>query len=310
MPDWSAILSDAPLDLSSLAILVSHDRSGSHFLGSFIKALPGNRMVDEVCNEDALDPATNPMSFLGYRHNRALEVPDYGRRRNPKVVSQLLDEYFRFVAEQFPGENVTVDIKYGHVHNFEAAWWPIFRRPFLFEYARRNKIRIVHLSRWNTLETVISSLVAESRKLWHAIGDKPQAQASEAVTVDTRQLLEQIETLNEQKAAFFRWTRGLKCLPVIYEELVNHDTGHETRQRVAQFLDSAAPAGFQSPYRKVTPSMQVIVRNWDEVKKFCRDNELAHYLLPITASSESPEAAADPPKTAEPKVAEPEAHES
>jgi hypothetical protein len=276
-----------PDNLEPLALLLSHDRSGSHYMGSYIKALPSSRMVDEVCNEDAVDPATNPLSFFGFRHNRAAEVPDYGLRRNPRIVGELLDQYFAFVVQQAAGDNVTVDIKYGHVHNFEAAWWPVFRRPFLFEYARRNRIRIIHLSRWNTLETVISSLVAESRKLWHAVGDKPQAQASEAIEVDTRQLLEQITTLNDQKAAFFRWTRGLRCLPVIYEELVHPHGGPEVRARIASFLGRAAPQSFQSPYRKVTPSMEVIVRNWDEVKRFCRDNELAHYLLPLTIASET-----------------------
>jgi hypothetical protein len=282
-------------NLEPLTLLVSHDRSGSHYMGSYIKALPDSRIVDEICNEDALDPATNPLSFFGFRHDRAGEVPDYALRRNPKIVGDLLDEYFAFVVQQASGENVTVDIKYGHVHNFEAAWWPVFRRPFLFEYARRNRIRVLHLSRWNTLETVISSMVAESRKLWHAIGDKPQAQASEAIEVDTRQLLEQMATLNEQKAAFFRWTKGLRCLPVTYEELVHPTVGGETRRRIASFLNRTAPAAFQSPYRKVTPPMEVIVRNWEEVKRFCRDNELAHYLLPLTIPSEvetAPEAVA------------------
>jgi hypothetical protein len=274
-------------DFEPLTLLLSHDRSGSHYLGSYIKSLPKSRMVDEVCNEDALDPATNPLSFFGFRYKRSAEVPDYAMRRNPRVVGALLDEYFSFLLAQAEGSHVTVDIKYGHVHNFEAAWWPVFRRPFLFEYARRNKICIVHLSRWNSLETVISGFVAESRKVWHAIGDRPQAQASEAIEVDTRQMLEQIATLNEQKAGFFRWTRGLRCLPVSYEELTHPTIGPEVRGRIAAFLDLPAPDSFQSPYRKVTPPMSVIVRNWEEVKKFCRDSELSHYLLPLTLPAES-----------------------
>jgi hypothetical protein len=267
--------------MEPLTLLISHDRSGSHYLGSFLKSLPNSRIVDEVCNEDALDPATNPLSFFGFRYSRSKENPDYGLRRNPRVVEALLDDYFGFVVEQAAGAKVTVDIKYGHVHNFEAAWWPVLRRPFLFDYARRRKICVIHLSRWNSLEAVISGFVAESRRTWHAIGDKRPAQATEAVEVDIPQLAEQVAALDEQKAAFFRWTRGLRCLPVTYEELVHPEMGEQTRQRIASFLDVVAPDTFSSPYRKVTPPMPVIVRNWNEVKRFCRDNGLSHYLLPI-----------------------------
>ena len=275
-----------PRDMEPLTLLISHDRSGSHYLASFLKSLPNSRIVDEVCNEDALDPATNPLSFFGFRHDRSKKNPDYALRRNPRVVEALLDEYFGFVVEQASGAKVTVDIKYGHVHNFEAAWCPALRRPFLFEYARRNKICIIHLSRWNSLEAVISGFVAESRRTWHATGDKRPAQASEAIEVDIRHLGEQVAALDEQKAIVFRWSRGLRCLPVTYEELVHPGTEEQTRRRIASFLDVVAPATFQSPYRKVTPPLAAIVRNWDEVKRFCRDNGLSHYLLPVLPGGE------------------------
>jgi hypothetical protein len=268
-------------ELRPIVLLISHERSGSHFLASYIRALANNRTVDEVCNEGAVDPATNPMSFFGFRHKRAQQNPEFGLRRNPAVVSRLLDEYFAFVAASGEGANTTIDVKYGHVHNFEVGWWPVLRRPFLFEYVKKNEIRIIHLSRWNTLETVISGYVAESRKVWHSIGDNPDAQLSDAITVNPRRLADQIARLNEQKSSFFRWTRELRCLTISYEELVHPDIGVEARARIASFLDADPLTGFQSSYRKVTPGMEMVVRNWEEVQEFCRDHQLAHYLVPI-----------------------------
>jgi hypothetical protein len=268
-------------DLSGLTLLISHDRSGSHFLGSFIRALKDCRMVDEVCNEDALDPTTDPLSFFGFRHRRAAENPDFELRRKPHIVSALLDEYFAFVVEQSTQKTVTIDVKYGHVHNFEVAWWPIFRKPFLFEYVRTRRLRLIHLSRWNSLETLVSGYVAESRKLWHAIGDRPAAQPSEAVVVELSQLAEQIALLNAQKAAFHKWTHALRCLTVTYEELVHPSAAEGVRAQVARFLDTDVPENFASPYRKVTPPLHQIVRNWEELRRFCQDNELAHYLVPM-----------------------------
>jgi hypothetical protein len=188
------------IDLSPLTLLISHDRSGSHYLGSFIRALPYHRMIDEVCNEQAVDPVSNPLSFFGFRHRRATETPDYALRRNPNVVCALLDEYFAFVVAESQGSRVVVDIKYGHVHNFEIAWWPFFRRPYLFEYAQSRRLRMIHLSRWNSLETVISGELAESRRIWHATTGKPRASEADAIMVDRSRLLEQVTLLNEQKA--------------------------------------------------------------------------------------------------------------
>lgn len=265
--------------LSDLTLLVSHDRSGSHYLGSYIRMLPNQTIIDEVCNEEALDPVRDPLSFFGFRHRRSLENPDYALRRTPPIVSKLLDEYFSFVVESSPPGGVTVDVKYGHIHNFEIAWWPIFRKPFLFEYAGSRGIKVIHLCRWNSLEAVVSGQVAESRKVWHAIGTQRPAAPADAIDIDIKYVVRQIQVLNEQKAAIFRWTKNLRSLPVLYEELVDPVQGRAARDRVAEFLGSPPPKEFSSPYRKVTPAMHLMIRNWAEVSAFCRNNELSHYLL-------------------------------
>lgn len=267
------------IDLQNLTLLISHDRSGSHYLGSYIRSLPQQTMTDEVCNEQALDPVRDSLSFFGFRYRRSLEDPDYSLRRSPSVVSKLLDEYFAFALESSPPGGVTIDVKYGHVHNFEAAWWPIFRKPFLFEYAGSRGLKVIHLCRWNTLETIISGEVAEARKVWHAVGQQKPAGPADAVDVNTRHLARQIQMLNEQKAAIFRWTKSLRCLPLLYEELIDPVQGRACRERIAEFLGSAPPKEFSSPYRKVTPPIHLVIRNWAEVSTFCRENELSHYLL-------------------------------
>lgn len=266
-------------NLSDLTFLISHDRSGSHYLGSYIRSLSRQTMTDEICNEQALDPVRDPLSFFGFRHRRSLDDPDYSLRRTPAVVWKLLDEYFSFALDSSPPGGVTIDIKYGHIHNFEGAWWPVFRKPLLFEYAGSRKIKIIHLCRWNSLETVISGEVAESRKVWHAVGSQKPAGPADAVDVNTKRLVRQIQMLNDQKAAIFRWTKTLRCLPILYEELVDPIHGRPCRERVAEFLGSAPLQEFSSPYRKVTPAIHLVIRNWDEVSAFCRENELSQYLL-------------------------------
>lgn len=268
-----------PRNFGRLTLLISHDRSGSHYLGSFIRAVPNHRMVDEICNEQALDPVRDPLSFFGFRYARSLETPDYALRRTPAVVSNLLDDYFSFALASSPPGGLTIDIKYGHIHNFEVAWWPIFRKPFLFEYAGSRGIGIIHLSRWNSLETVVSGEVAEARKVWHAVGAQKPAGPADAIKVDKKQLVRQIEMLNDQKAAIFRWTRNLRCLPILYEELVDTVEGSACRARIAEFLGSVPPPDFSSSYNKVTPPMHLMIRNWHEISSFCRENDLSHYLL-------------------------------
>jgi hypothetical protein len=272
------------LRLDRITLLISHDRSGSHYLGSFIRTLPNHVMVDEICNEEALDPERAKLSFFGFRHRRARERPEYSLRRNPETVQALLDEYFSFVLESAPGKaGVTIDIKYGHIHNFEIAWWPIFRKPFLFQYAKKRGLKIIHLSRWNSLQTIISGQVAESRAVWHAIDDKKPATAADAIVLEKQRLPRRIAMLNEQKGAIAKWTRDCRCLSVLYEEFVDPSGAPECRARIARFLGTSAGAEFSSAYKKVTPPPEVIVANWEEVGEFCRENELGHYLLPFAS---------------------------
>jgi len=266
--------------LDKLTLLISHDRSGSHYLTSFIRALPGQQMIDEVCNEQALDPAKDPLSFFGFRYRLSLSEPDYGLRRNPMIVMNLLDRYFTFVLKSLEPEAVTIDIKYGHIHNFDIAWWPIFRRPFLFEFCRQRGIKIIHLSRWNSLHAVVSGEVAESRKIWHAIGKTSPAQAADAVHLDKQKVLRQVQSLNQQKDMITRWVRGLNCHSVLYEELTDAAGGQDCRARVAEFLGTVPPASFKSPYHKITPPPNVVVRNWNDIVALCRENALTQYVLP------------------------------
>lgn len=266
--------------LNRLTLLISHDRSGSHYLRSFIRALPGQEMVDEICNEQAVDPVKDPLSFFGFRYRLSLDEPDYGLRRNPIIVMSLLDRYFNFILKNCEPRAVTIDIKYGHIHNFDIAWWPIFRRPFLFEFCRQRNIKIIHLSRWNSLNVVVSGEVAESRKIWHAIGKTPPAEAADAIHLDRQKVLHQVQSLNQQKNMITRWVRGLNCQTVLYEELTDASGGRDCRARIAAFLGTEPPATFRSPYHKVTPPPSVIVRNWNDIVALCRENELGHYVLP------------------------------
>lgn len=268
--------------LNKLTLLISHDRSGSHYLGSFIRALPGQEVIDEVCNEQAVDPVHDPLSFFGFRYRLSLDEPDYCLRRNPEIVTALLDRYFAFVAKACGARAVTIDVKYGHIHNFDIAWWPIFRRPFLFDFCRRRGIKIIHLSRWNSLQAIVSGEVAESRRTWHAVGETPPASRADAIELDKQKVLRQVLSLNQQKDAVSRWLRGLTCLNVSYEEMIDPLLGLNCRAQIAAFLGVSAPGDFTSPYQKVTPPPEIVVRNWQEIVELCRENELTQYLLPAS----------------------------
>ena len=279
----------AALDLSRPdQILLSHDRSGSHYLGSFIRALPGHRMVDEICNEDAIDPISTPLSFFGYRHQRSADVADYSLRRRRPVITALLDEYFAFMLARSEGKSVVVDVKVRARAQYlrRRLSGPSSARPFLFDYAQSRRLRMIHLSRWNSLETVISGQLAESRKMWHAIAEKPAASESDAIDADCPRVLEQILELNPAEGRLFEVVAKRRKVSdiAICEELTDPSTGAGCWQRAdCEIPDAEAPEGFKSPYAKVTPALPRIVRNWDELSNFCRANGLTQYLVPRRA---------------------------
>src|SRR3569832_512456 len=112
----------------TLTILLCHERSGSHLLGEFLGSLDGVRMFDEVCNARSVQPRSAPESFHRFRYDAIISDPNILLDPTAERHLQFLRAYFAHLAKLASFSNIAVDIKYGHVINFEGWWWPITPR--------------------------------------------------------------------------------------------------------------------------------------------------------------------------------------
>ncbi|MCP5433735.1 MAG: hypothetical protein H6923_10745 [Alphaproteobacteria bacterium] len=261
-----------------ITILLSHERSGSHFLGDFISRLDGVCMIDEVCNPNAVDPKAFPESFFAFKDDWCKRHEDYIRTPTPQAVEEFFVSYFEYLRTMEKYESVgriVVDVKYGHVHNFEIPWWPILRRPAFFTFCLAHDISVIHLFRHNVVEAAASAAIAEQRKIWHStelVGttteSRPMELAAESIANDAWLLREQIRW-------FKRWVKGLRKLELTYEEIsAELATNAKLQRTVAKFVDGKIVEPFESRYRKVTPPLNEIVANYDEVINACRERGL------------------------------------
>src|ERR1700688_529994 len=165
-------------DSRRLVILLSHERSGSHYLAEMLETGSEIVSLDEVCNFGAVDPDKSNASFFRFRRDWQNANPDLAVRPDADVMSGFLDDYFSHLLGLESARKVLVDVKYGHTHNFEPGWSPSENRPFLVKYLDRRKIRVVHLTRLDTLAAVLSGFAADKAGIWHRRAGTERAKAA------------------------------------------------------------------------------------------------------------------------------------
>ena len=105
--------------------------------------------------------------------------------------------------------DIVVDIKYGHVHNFEWWWCPPLVRPFLFFFCQERDIGIIHLYRENVVEATVSSLIADRRRIWHSWQVKPDSDMKAKHQLAAYDVVRRAKMLQRQTEIFIQF----KCVP-------------------------------------------------------------------------------------------------
>jgi hypothetical protein len=191
---------------------------------------------------------------------------DIALRPSEETNTRLLDAYLQHLSDAAQDTSkLLVDIKYGHVHNFEQGWWPSEWRPFLLMYLEKREIKIIHLTRRDSLAAVVSGHVADNRRVWHKMAGEPAPLLPKA-RIGAMRAVNEALALEREKEKFFAWLRPNTCFPMTYEELADSDASrHDVMIRLCNFLEIRIPAEFRSVYLRVTPSLPEAVENYDEL---------------------------------------------
>ncbi len=277
-----------------ITILLSHERSGSHLVSSYIKDRTDVIVFDEVCNIFSVNPA-QASSFHGYQAEFIQNNKDlYLASRHPERLS-FVKGYFDHLLSLSGGQSICVDIKYGHLHNFDWFWNPIFRRPLLLELSEQCNYKLIHLYRRNVVEASVSAIIADRRSVWHSWqleGDREEFGSSgeRQERSGSLQLPCELPAWRIAKDASLlkhqndwiksRWVANISCHELIYEDFVCSMNGDQALLGLlSEFLGSkSSPESWQPPLRKLGKSMQDTISNIDEVRNACEEMGLHEYF--------------------------------
>jgi hypothetical protein len=255
-------------DPSRFAVMISHERSGSHFLTDMLTSTDRVRSLDEVCNFNAVDPDISKASFFRFRHESAINAPEFALRPSSETMTTLLDLYLEHLDQLVkPGKIIWLDIKYGHVHNFEIGWWPTERRPFLLNYLETREIRVVHLTRRDSIAATISSLIAEKTGAWHR-RDGSAGPSISRVHVPIIRAVQEALMLEREKDNFFSWLANNRRFAVVYEDIAAlPEIRDGVLKELCRFLGIPPPDTFATSHQKVTPPLSDVLENFEDLRR-------------------------------------------
>jgi LPS sulfotransferase NodH len=247
-------------------VLLSHERSGSHYVTDMLVSTGQIQSFDEICNFKAVDPETAAASFFRYRRTAQARDSDILLRPSPEAMARLLDGYLCHLSRVGrPGKKLLIDIKYGHVHNFEIGWCPSERRPFLLGWLASQGIPVVHLTRRNSLASAISNLIAEKTNIWHR---KEDAAEKPSARIPVQRAVHEALLVEREKDNFFNWLMGVPNVAIEYEQVAGEKAVRDAAMtRACGFLGLAPPAEFRSSHHKVTAPLAQAVQNYEELAR-------------------------------------------
>jgi hypothetical protein len=252
----------------NITVLLSHERSGSHFLGDFLRNLDGVATFDEVCNPNYEDEGPTETYFHRFKYNWISRHPSYLLKPSYQQGAALIKAYFELLESEAPLQSVVVDIKYGHVHNFEQVWWEYGVQPLLLTECRTSRVRILHLWRENVIEAAASAMIAEKRRVWHS-WQKEASQMKGKIDLDIDDLIRRARRLQDMvRTARESWLQGLWTMDVTYERLADSlGRGGELDEALAAFVNGGLRGDFNPTYKKVTPPLHAIVGNFEDLRE-------------------------------------------
>jgi LPS sulfotransferase NodH len=259
---------------TSIVLLLAHDRSGTHLLRSILNRTGRIAAPSEVCNA-SMAPSHQKLSFFEFRR---AHLTNGANSPYPTAQTQghVIREYFDFIKSVYPDKDIVVlDVKYFHVHNFNLFWWDFSTAPFLLRYAKRYRIRIIHLVRKNVFQTAMSCLYTKQSGVWRA--SRPEQLNKITITVDCESLRRRISQIGNAISLFDKWLLGCDRIRITYEALAG-PSPQATLESLSAFLDLDSVIPFKPRVVKTTPPYEHCIANWGEVK------ELAAAFDKVTAA--------------------------
>ena len=243
------------------AILLAHERSGTHLLRSIVDANGAGQGLEEIANAAIAQPG-DLVGFFAFQRRYRAQFPD---RFVPNVENtiHLLNNYLDHLL--WPGTGrappLILDIKYAHVVNFAGGWWNPFWRPALFSVAAERGMPILHLVRRKVFHTAVSGIYAGATGAW--VVTAPEQRGRQRITIARENLIAQARAIRDTVILARGWIADLCPVEMWYEELL--DPASPSWRAYAAHCRAPITA-IATPFIKAIPGFAEVVENLGEIE--------------------------------------------
>jgi len=245
-----------------ICLLLAAERSGTHLLRSLLANVNGVAAPAEICNATVPNNRSAKSSFFAYRKQALLSDPELFFPTEP-VQRQFLDGFLAHIRGENPKRSLVVlDIKYAHVHNFNFFWWDPLETPYLLQYAKWKRLKVLHLVRSKVYRTAISGFYAHQTGVWRAKTEQETRQIR--ITIDPQRLEKKAQSLARTIERFEAWLSHCPHHHISYESL--SDNRAETLQRLGEYLGLAEPIADDPGFVRTTPVLEESIENFSAIE--------------------------------------------
>lgn len=278
----------------ALLFLLSHQRSGSHFLKQTLNChndyldRTGERGpryfgIGEIYTHgySHLCPGLHRWLFESVLNERLIASPsEWG---NPEGIAKAAGLVIAELSKLAENYIALADVKLNQLHLGNGWYHDPGAVPKLL-YDMVNRGQIIFLQRRNLLRAVLSSFVARQTRVWHRDGVQEVIPIRSKVLIDVERFVLQLSELQKSIEQVAGWLKflGTNLLLVHYEDLF--DAKSLTCQakefdRIAKFAGLKTGLDWQSSFQKLgSENLADVIENYDEFRAKIRTTKFATYL--------------------------------
>ena len=263
----------------TLLWLLSHQRSGSHFLKETLclqeenlENFAGRHLaLPEVFTEGsaAKYPAFKDWCFEPFHDERLRENPlKWG---DPQGLADAVSLFMDMIHEKAGGRIVLADIKLNQLYIGEGWFHQTTAPPRMF-YGLADKSKLIFLRRRNLVRALVSGLLATKTGVWHTKHEDTDTSDPVKITIDIDNFMSQLTHLDRGLAEADCW---LNAYPdtvhrVFYEDLFDANTlacNAATFDAIATFAGIGKAIEWRPSQKKIGMNrLEDIIENFDELQ--------------------------------------------
>ena len=282
-----------------IKLLLSTQRSGSHFLKSYIE----NNFSRAVCSGAVLrSPGALADQYPALPGHPEISHfwPWYERAVLARKISLMPDRrmealhvYLQELLDLVKPKDLIVDVKYNSLRCLSGFENKDDGTHDFVSFIIQHEIPVLHLIRRNVLRMRVSLLLAQHTGVWHRYHQRAADEALPKLHIDPQMLLNNIHTMVKLHRDFRQRFAGFPLYEAVhYEEFIKepgfpHPGPHHLA--LSRFMEEVPtqPANLDLPYKKTAPENPgEVVENWDEVVRLIRATEHA-WMLPASVIAAS-----------------------